>query len=157
VWYVETGTPPRPLDHKPYDQLQVLSKSNATPPRPLDHKPYDQLQVFSKSNATPLPRSSSSNTALQAAPTAAPEPAPVLWCQHFPLSIQQQLVSFASPTGTVKNSDLELAGVIAHQDVLDPHFDIRDSTTATLCDNTVFGSRKGSTTKLKSPAYLLRL
>jgi hypothetical protein len=137
VWYVEPGTLPRPPDHKPYDQLQLLANSDATT----------------------LPRSSSSDTAPQAAPTAATGPAPVVWRQPFPLSIQQQLLSFANPTGTVTNSDLELAGVITHQDVLAQHFDIRESTTATICDNTpaVFWSRKESTTTLKAPAYLLRL
>jgi hypothetical protein len=55
---------------------------------------------------------------------------------------------------------LELAGIIAHQDILAQAFDVRESTTAaTLCDNTpaVFWIRKGSTTTLTAPAYLLRL
>jgi hypothetical protein len=93
------------------------------------------------------------------APTAATGPAPVLLRQPFPLSIQQQLVSFANPSGTVTNSDLELTGVIPHQDVLAQHFDIRESTTATSCDSApaVFWSREGFTTTLKAPAYLHRL
>jgi hypothetical protein len=87
------------------------------------------------------------NTHFPHAPEMAPSPQP------FPLSIQQKLVSFTNPTGTVTNSDVELAGVIAQ------HFDIRESTTATLSDNTpaVIWSRKGSTTSLKAPAYLLRM
>jgi hypothetical protein len=52
---------------------------------------------------------------------------------------------------------LELAVIIAHPDILAQAFDVRESTTATLCDNTpaVFWIRKGSTTTLTAPAYLL--
>jgi hypothetical protein len=134
VWYVEPETPIRLSDHQPCDH-----------------------QLIADTDATPLQRSPSASTSPGGLATMGH--APVLWRQPFPLSIQQNLVSFTNPTGTVTNSDLELAGVIAHQDVVAQQFDIRESTTATLCDNTpaVFWSRKGSTTTLKAPAYLLRL
>jgi hypothetical protein len=129
-----------------------------TPSRPPEPQPAEEPQRVADTDATRLPRSISSPTAPHAVPAARGH-APVLWRQPFPLSIQQQLVSFTNPTGTVTNSDLELAGVIAHQDVLAQTFDIRESTTATLSDNTpaVFWSRKGSTTTMKAPAFLLRL
>jgi hypothetical protein len=43
---------------------------------------------------------------------------PILWQTTFPPEIVTQLVSFDNPAGTVNNSELELAGMIAHQDVL---------------------------------------
>jgi hypothetical protein len=46
---------------------------------------------------------------------------PLLWRAKFPDSIQSKLVSDSNPTGTINNSQLELAGNIAHQDVLAQH------------------------------------
>jgi hypothetical protein len=134
VWYVESTAPRRQRDHPPSDTGQPLAPTDAS---------------------AHLPSSPSSVTLA----SVAQQHAPILWRQPFPLAIQRKLVSFTNPTGTVTNSDLELAGVIAHQDVLAQAFDVRESTTATLCDNTpaVFWSRKGSTTTLTAPAYLLRL
>ena len=43
---------------------------------------------------------------------------PLLWRQQFPPWIQRQLVSFSNPDGTINNSDLELAGLVAHNDIL---------------------------------------
>jgi hypothetical protein len=43
---------------------------------------------------------------------------PFLWRAPFPAEIQQQVVSFKNPSGLVSNSDLELAGTIAHHDVV---------------------------------------
>eukprot|EP00978_Attheya_sp_CCMP212_P041850 scaffold245372_cov41-Attheya_sp.AAC.1 len=43
---------------------------------------------------------------------------PILWRAQFPKHIQHGLVSFTNPKGRVTNSDLELAGSIAHNDVL---------------------------------------
>ncbi|CAB9522170.1 expressed unknown protein [Seminavis robusta] len=48
---------------------------------------------------------------------------PALW---FPQDlINQHLVSFKNPTGTITNSHLELAGLITHEDVLAQQFLLR--------------------------------
>lgn len=46
---------------------------------------------------------------------------PLLWRAQFPDTIQSELVSDSNPTGSINNSQLELAGNIAHQDVLAQH------------------------------------
>jgi hypothetical protein len=91
-------------------------------------------------------------------PTSATTP-PLVWREPFPLHIQADLVSFAHPTGSLTNSDLELAGVLCHQDVLAEVADCRERTLATLCDNTpaVAWIKKGSVSNNSSAAYLLRL
>jgi hypothetical protein len=43
---------------------------------------------------------------------------PTLWRAKFSPNIVSELVTFDNPSGTVNNSQLELAGVIAHNDVL---------------------------------------
>ena len=84
---------------------------------------------------------------------------PLVWRDRFPSSVQKALVSFSNPTGTITNSDLELAGTIAHQDVLVHEVDCRERTTATLGDNvpSLSWHRRGSTTTTGPAAYLLRL
>ena len=42
---------------------------------------------------------------------------PLLSRQRFPSWIQRQLVSFSNPDGTTNNSDPELAGSVAHNDI----------------------------------------
>jgi len=90
-----------------------------------------------------------------------PDPAfnPLVWRHTFPPHIQSKLVSTANPHGTITNSDLELAGQIAHLDVLAQHSDCRERTVSILTDNIPARSwqRKGSTTTLGPAAYLLRL
>jgi hypothetical protein len=84
---------------------------------------------------------------------------PLLWRAPFPPDIQRALVSSSNPTGTITNSDLELAGTIAQHDVLVHHADCRERTINTLTDNTpaLAWQTKGSTTTTGPPAYLLRL
>ena len=43
---------------------------------------------------------------------------PLLWRAPFPQWVQDWLVSFDNPGGDINNSDLELAGSIAHNDIL---------------------------------------
>lgn len=43
---------------------------------------------------------------------------PILWRATFPRTVQSRLVSYDNPSGTITNSDLELPGCVAHQDVL---------------------------------------
>jgi hypothetical protein len=84
---------------------------------------------------------------------------PILWRAPFPLSIRQQLVTFRNPTGTISNSDLELAGSVIQNAATASCFDVRERTILNKADNTatVFWQRKGSTTTTGPPAYLLRL
>jgi hypothetical protein len=84
---------------------------------------------------------------------------PVLWRSRFPSAVTAKLVTFKNPQGSITNSDLELGATIIHHDVLAQHFDIRELTVSTGCDNTpaVSWQRKGSTTTTHAPAYLLRL
>ena len=84
---------------------------------------------------------------------------PLVWRATFPLAVQNDLVSTSNPHGKITNSDLELAGQIAHLDVLNQHSDCRERTLSTLTDNISARSwqRKGSTTTLGPAAYLLRL
>ena len=84
---------------------------------------------------------------------------PYLWRAPFPKDIQDDLVSTRNPRGTITNSDLELAGTIAHQDVMAQVLDIRERTTNTSSDNTpaVAWQKKGSTTTTGPAAYLLRV
>lgn len=84
---------------------------------------------------------------------------PLLWRAPFPRSIQRLLVSSDNPTGSITNSDLEQAGMIAHQDIIAQHWDVRERTIASLGDNTPALSRmaKGSVTSIDIPAHLCRL
>ena len=80
---------------------------------------------------------------------------PILWRHPFPCWVQDRLVSFDNPSGDITNSDLELAGSIAHNDILAQAADVRECTTHNCYDNTaaVFWQRKGSTTTLGPAAY----
>jgi hypothetical protein len=62
-----------------------------------------------------------------------------------------------NPTGSITNSDLELAGTITHHDVAAHLGNIRHRTIGTLTDNTpaLAWQRKGSTTTTGPAAYLL--
>jgi hypothetical protein len=84
---------------------------------------------------------------------------PLLWRAPFPHAVQDDLVSTNNPTGSITNSDLELAGTIAQHDILVHHVDCRERTVHTLTDNTpaLAWQTKGSTTTTGVPAYLLRL
>ena len=85
--------------------------------------------------------------------------APILWRAQFPRYIQDKLVSFQHPTGTITNSDLELAGTIAHDDILTTEVPVQHLTTCALSDNTpaVAWRNKGSTTTTGPAAYLLQV
>ena len=85
--------------------------------------------------------------------------APICWRARFPPDVAEALVSWTNPGGTLTNSDLELAGVVAHHDVVVRHADVRHTTVATLCDNTpsVAWTLRGSLSRDCAAAYLLRL
>ena len=87
------------------------------------------------------------------------KPLPILWRYEWPQTIKSKLQTASNPTGTITNSDLELAGGLLHLDALAHTYDIRESTVLSKTDNlaTLFWQRKGSTSTDKVPAYLLRL
>ena len=55
-----------------------------------------------------------------------PTSAPIIWRQQFPDSVARSLVSFDNPNGTLSISDLELAAVIAHTDIVARLRDVRE-------------------------------
>ena len=65
----------------------------------------------------------------------APLEGPILWRHKWPPDIAAQLVSFDNPAGTINNSELELAGTLAGNDVLAHEVDVTETTTATGTDN----------------------
>jgi hypothetical protein len=90
-----------------------------------------------------------------------PDPSfrPILWRATFAHKIQRMLISTDNPSGLITNSDLELAGQIAAQDILLQLFDCRERTISVFTDNVSARSwqRKGSHSSLGPSAYLLRL
>ena len=84
---------------------------------------------------------------------------PVLWRSPFPDWVRDRLVSFDNPQGDITNSDLELAGAVAHNDILAQYANVAERTTLNMYDNTptVYWQRKGATTTTGPAAYLLRL
>ena len=69
---------------------------------------------------------------------------PLLRRQRFLDWIRRDLCSFANPKGSITNSDLELAGSIANNDVLAQAVDVREKTTHNSYNNitAVFWQRK---------------
>jgi len=60
----------------------------------------------------------------------------LLWQTPFPTHIRRNLVSAQNPTGSITNSDLELAGAITHQEVLAHQAPTAKRTNALMNDNT---------------------
>ena len=85
-------------------------------------------------------------------------PDPLLWRFEFPQQVQAALVTSTNPRGSISISDLELAAIIAHKDVLAAHTDVRERTMWIATDNraALSWSTKGSTTSTAARAYLLR-
>ena len=77
-------------------------------------------------------------------------PRACLWRHRFPRAIRRHLSSFANPSGSITNSDLELCGNVAHHEVISSQLDIREATIWTGSDNSanIYWNRKGSTTTL---------
>ena len=84
---------------------------------------------------------------------------PLLWRQWFPPWIQRQLVSFSNPDGTINNSELELVGLLAHNNILEIAAKVEERTIHNVYTNTavVFWQRKGAITTTNPPVYLLCL
>jgi hypothetical protein len=84
---------------------------------------------------------------------------PLLWRERFPQWVRDQLSCWKNPNGRITNSDLELAGSIAQNDVLAQYANVAERTTHNCYDNipAVYCQRKGATTTIGPAAYLLRL
>jgi len=84
---------------------------------------------------------------------------PILWRAKFPEDITADLVSFSNPHGTINNSQLELAGSIGHNDVLQQEINCAGRTVVPLGDNTAATAwqHKGSASTSGPTAYLLRV
>jgi hypothetical protein len=64
--------------------------------------------------------------------------APIIWRIQWPSDITVALVSERNPMGTITNSDLEMAGVLLHEVILESHLGNHIMTAAHLvigCDN----------------------
>jgi hypothetical protein len=86
---------------------------------------------------------------------------PLCWRAKFPESLTANLVSFDNPDGTITNSDLELAAVVAQHDILSNQAPaaVLHQNIAVLSDNTptVAWALRGSVSHNNPSAYLLRL
>ena len=87
-----------------------------------------------------------------------PHEAPLVWRMRFPSKVSNDLVTSTNRNGSISISDLELAGMIAHKDILANAHDIRKRTSWIAGDNraAVSWSNKGSSTSLGARAYLLQ-
>ena len=61
---------------------------------------------------------------------------PIVWRVVFPPDITEQVVSYDNPSGTLTNSDLELAAIVLHQLVLERVVDLRHNRAVIFSDNT---------------------
>ena len=61
---------------------------------------------------------------------------PTMWWVPWPNSIRAALVSFQNPSGTISNSDLEMAGMLLHYLVPEQLAPLHHVHIATWCDNT---------------------
>jgi hypothetical protein len=61
---------------------------------------------------------------------------PVVWRLEWPEDIHNNVVSFSNPRGTITNSDLEMAGMLAHYLELEHLVALKHVHVAAWCDNT---------------------
>jgi hypothetical protein len=83
---------------------------------------------------------------------------PIVWRVAWPPDIQAALVSVSNPTGTISNSDLEMAGLLLHYLVLECLADLKHVHVAAWCDNTptVSWANKLNSSKSRVAARLVR-
>jgi hypothetical protein len=60
---------------------------------------------------------------------------PTVWRVQWPADITSNVISDTNPLGTITNSDLEMAGVLVHQLVLEQMVDMRHKRSIIHCDN----------------------
>jgi hypothetical protein len=89
-----------------------------------------------------------------------PSAPPIVWRSPFPLAIQRALVTSTNRSGAISISDLELAGTLAHKQILVQELpDIAERPIWLGGDNqaSLAWASKGSATACTARAYLLRL
>lgn len=91
-----------------------------------------------------------------------PDAPPVVWRAAFPLALQRALITSSNRRGTLSISDLELAGTLAHKQVLTqvcPGQHLAERPVWLAGDNrpALAWATKGSATSSTARAYLLRL
>ena len=61
---------------------------------------------------------------------------PTVWRLEWPDDIRNNVVSYSNPTGTITNSDLEMAGMLIHFLALEHLVTLQHTHVAAWCDNT---------------------
>jgi hypothetical protein len=86
-----------------------------------------------------------------------PSTANYLWRHPFPAAIQERLITLDNPSGTLTNSDLELAAVITGAHLAAHHYEGQHPNIVIATDNTpaLAWVSKGSTSSTAAPAFLL--
>ena len=81
---------------------------------------------------------------------------PYVWRQPFPDKVQRRLVSADNRSGTITNSDLEQAGLLAQVTIMTEHHSVRYATISNGLDNTPAVGRmtKGAVTSDGPAAHL---
>jgi hypothetical protein len=87
-----------------------------------------------------------------------PTCSPIIFRLPFPLHIQQRLVSAENPTGSITNSDLELAAIVTGATILRHTHPTTHATLLCASDNqaAVTWQNKGSPSSSAARAFLLR-
>ena len=80
-----------------------------------------------------------------------------MWQHKWPPEISAQLVSFDNPTGTINNSELELAGTLAGNYVLAGEVYVAETATGTDNVDGLSWSTKRAVSTTAPASYLLRL
>jgi len=82
---------------------------------------------------------------------------PIVWRIALPQHLQDEVVSFENPKGTISNSDLEMLGLLLQWLVLEHFADLAHTHVACWCDNTptVAWASKLLASKAKRVAQLL--
>ena len=84
---------------------------------------------------------------------------PTMWQHTFCTEVTTSMVTYKNPHGTISNSDLELAGHVAHNNLLASIASIDGVMMSSFTDNTpaLYWTKKGSTLTSIPAAYLLWL
>ena len=89
----------------------------------------------------------------------APDMPPIVWRSAFPPAVQSMMVTSENRAGSVSISDLELAGTIAHKQIITQAISVAERPIWLSGDNraSISWASKGSATSNTARAYLLRL
>ena len=84
---------------------------------------------------------------------------PLVWRHPWDQGLQQELITFENPSGSITNSDFEQAAVLTQLELACRQLPLRYATVDVLCDNTpaVSRFRKGSVRSASPAAYLCRM